>query len=338
MENGIQDWKVLVADNSALMGRLIKKYLVEMGLKVENITLAGDGNQAAMMTDLMSFDLVTAGRHMRCKDGLELLTGIRANPDDTVNKVKFIVISSDGSPQLIADIMSAGADGLLNKPFHPQDLSKTLSRLTNDNSGFVCLKDSERYSQKIEYLKEGSTSAEESIKGVPQELIDVFVQSTVEGLGQYMVQAQPGSRCVEAEVKGDLASSIDLTDSKFGMKFVLTLLFPKKAACTIYETLFGEVDMEMVCGIVGELNNIIGGAVKPHLTGMAKTCHDLILSDGPSLAEVSELELQLGFPESKWLGEDELGLPKGDGVRFSVPFQLGEGQLYLSVTLQPIGS
>ncbi len=338
MGNSIQEWKVLVADNSALMGRLIKKYLVEMGLKVENITLAGDGNQASMMTGLMTFDLVTAGRHMRCKDGLELLKGIRANPDDTVNKVKFLVISADGSPQLIADIMSAGADGLLKKPFHPQDLSETLTRLDNGDTAFVCLKDSERYSQKIEYLKEGSLSAEESVKGDPQELIDVFVQSTVEGLGQYMVQAQPGSRCEEAEVKGDLASSIDLTDSKFGMRFVLTLMFPKKAACTIYETLFGEVDMEMVCGIVGELNNIIGGAVKPHLTGMAKTCHDLILPEGPPLADGSELELQLGFPESKWLAEDEQGLPEGEGVRFSVPFQLDEGQLYLSVVLQPMGS
>ena len=338
MENSIQNWKVLVADNSALMCRLIKKYLVEMGLKVENITLAGDGNQAAMMTDLMSFDLVTAGRHMRSKDGLELLKGIRANPDDSVNKVKFLVISADGSPQLVADILSAGANGLLNKPFHPQDLSETISRLTNGNSGFVCLKDSERCSQKIEYLKEASFSAEESVKGVPQELIDVFVQSTVEGLGQYMVQAQPGSRCDDAKVKGDLASSIDLTDPKFGMKFVLTLLFPKKGACTIYETLFGEVDMEMVCGIVGELNNIIGGAVKPYLTGMAKTCHDLIPSDSVSVEDVSELELQLGFPESKWLAEDELGLPEGEGVRFSVPFQLDEGQLYLSVALQPIES
>mgnify|MGYP000533653266 CR=1 FL=1 len=52
MGNEIKDWRVLIADNSPTMGRLIKNYLVELGLKAENITIAGDGNQAYMITEL----------------------------------------------------------------------------------------------------------------------------------------------------------------------------------------------------------------------------------------------------------------------------------------------
>ncbi len=336
MENSIQNWKVLVADNSALMCRLIKKYLVEMGLKVENITLAGDGNQAAMMTDLMSFDLVTAGRHMKCRDGLQLLSDIRGNPDESINKVKFLVISSDGSAQMMADILSAGANGLLTKPFFPQDLSETLNRLGNGNNGFVCLADSERYKKDPQEKKDVVSKEVDVEGGVPEKLVDVFVQCTLEGLGQYMVQAQPESKCDQKEVIGELVSSISLTDPKIGIKIELMLMFPKKAACTIYETLFGEVDMEMVCGIVGELNNIIGGAVKPHLTSMAGLCHHLIHPNDDPLAEGTEMELQLGFPESKWLETGEEGVQESCGTGFVVPFQLDDGQLFLSITLQPV--
>lgn len=335
MGKDIQDWKVLVVDNSAVMSRLIKNYLVNMGLKGENIMLAGDGNQASMMTDLMPFDLVTAGRHMKRKDGLQLLTDIRAHQDEEINKVRFLVISADGSAQLLADILSAGANGLLSKPFHQNDLFETLHRLGDDNNGFVCLSENERYKEVSKEKEDPSESVDQSTQGVPKKLIDIFVQNTIEGLGQYMVQARPGSPCDDINVSGDLVSSIDLCDPKSGVKFQLTLLFPKKAACTIYETLFGEVDMEMVCGIVGELNNIIGGAVKPHLTGMAGLCHPLIHPDDQPVTEGTELELQLGFPESKWLSAGEQGFPNGGGTHFNVPFQLDDGQLFLSVTLQP---
>ncbi|QPJ61038.1 MAG: response regulator [Candidatus Nitronauta litoralis] len=333
MENGIQNWKVLVADNSTVMGRLIKNYLVEMGLKGENITITEDGNQASMMAGLMAFDLVTAGRHMKVKDGLELLTELRANPDESISKVKFLMITADGSAQLLADVLSAGADGLLSKPFHPKDFSETLERLNSGSNGFVCLSENERYRDSSQ-KKEESAGPEEETDGIPARLVDIFVKNTIEGLGQYMVQAQPGNPCEKEEVKGDLVSSIELLDSKSGIKFHLTLLFPKKSACTIYETLFGEVDMDMVCGIVGELNNIIGGAVKPHLAEMANVCHLLLRPEGDPLVEGTELEFQLGFPDSKWLEAGEIGLPENTGHNFMVPFQLDDGKLFLSVTLQ----
>ncbi len=336
MEKGIQDWKVLVVDNSAVMGRLIKKYLVDLGLKGENITLTEDGNQASMMMGLMTFDLVTAGRHMKLKDGLQLLTELRANSDEAINKVKFLMISADGSAQLLADILSAGADGLLSKPFHPKDLGETLDRLGNGNNGFVCLSESERFKETTEDLEKGGEIEDQEEGGIPSKLVDVFVKNTIEGLGQYMVQAQPESPCDVEEVKGDLVSSIELSDPKTGIKFHLTLLFPKKAACTIYETLFGEVDMDMVCGIVGELNNIIGGAVKPHLIGMADVCHKQLHPDSDPLAEGTELDLQLGFPESKWLESGENELPESTGHDFIIPFQLDEGKLFLSVILQAV--
>ena len=39
----------------------------------------------------------------------------------------------------------------------------------------------------------------------------------------------------------------------------LILNFSKKAACDTYEGMFGEVDIEQVCGLAQELSNIICG-------------------------------------------------------------------------------
>lgn len=336
MEKSVEDWKVLVADNSAVMGRLIKKYLVDLGLKGENITLAGDGNQASMITELMPFDLVTAGRHMKNKDGLELLQDIRGHNNEQVRGVKYLMISADGSPQLMADILSAGANGLLTKPFHPEDLQETLNRLgALTNGGFVCLNDNERQAAKSGGAEEADEAGADG-QVVPEGLVRVFVKCAVEGLGQYMVMATPGSHKEAGEPGGDLLSSIEITDEKLGIGMTLSLLFPKQAACTIYETLFGEVDTEMVCGIVGELNNIIAGAVKPMLAGMETACHQFLFPGKEPLAPGAEFRLQLGFPECRWLSAGEKAGEAGGAPDFTVPFELDQGRLYLSLKLHPV--
>ncbi len=335
MSKQVEDWKVLVSDNSPVMARLIRKYLVDLGLKGENITLAGDGNQASMITGLMPFDLVTSGRYMKCKDGLELLQEIRNHDDGEIRAVKYLMISADGSPQLMADIVSAGANGLLTKPFHPLDLKETLLRLAAlDNGGFVCLNASERQAATPEENPEG-LPVEAGHESVSDGLVKVFVKCAMEGLGQYMVQAVPGGHEASQEVTGDLLSSIELTDSRLGLGMTLRLLFPKQVACSVYETLFGEVDLEMVCGIVGELNNIIAGVVKPRLAGMEQVCYQMVFPDKEGPEAGAEFKLQLGFPESRWLASDEKSKVAEEAYHFSVPFQLDEGQLFLSLKMHP---
>ncbi len=47
-------------------------------------------------------------------------------------------------------------------------------------------------------------------------------------------------------------------------------------SCGIYEGIFGEVDIEQVCGVVQELSNIIGGIVKPRISEFSKDITQLV--------------------------------------------------------------
>lgn len=335
MDKALKEWKILVADNSAAMGRLIKKYLVDLGVKGENITIAGDGNQAAMIAELMGFDLITAGRYMKNKDGLELLQDLRGNANEKIRTVKYLMISADGSPQLMADILGAGANGLLTKPFHPLDLQETLNQLgALTNGGFVCLNDGERHCAKAKQETEAE-SDDSSGPVIPDKLVRILVKCVVEGLGQYMVAATPGSHKDEVEPSGDLISCIEIRDEKLEIAMTLGLLFPKQSACTIYETLFGEVDTEMVCGIVAELSNIIGGAVKPLVAGLETDCHRYLYPDRDPLPAGAEFNFHLGFPECHWLSNGEKPAEITGKPDFIVPFEMDQGRLFLSLKLHP---
>ena len=74
MPENLSDKKILVADNSTVMTRMIKSYLIKAGFNSENITTADDGHQAFMFTELIGFHLVTSSFHMKVLDGMELLS------------------------------------------------------------------------------------------------------------------------------------------------------------------------------------------------------------------------------------------------------------------------
>ena len=76
---------------------------------------------------------------------------------------------------------------------------------------------------------------------------------------QYLAEAIPGISKSPVELKGYFSAWVDLQDSENRIQITLIMNFPKKAACNIYEGIFGEVDIEQVCGVVQELSNIICG-------------------------------------------------------------------------------
>ncbi len=115
----------------------------------------------------------------------------------------------------------------------------------------------------------------------------------------------------------------------------MILNFPKKAACDIYEGIFGEVDIEQVCGVVQELANIIGGIVKPEISPFSREIAQLI-PEAKDLPGEINLTWDLGLPESK-MGEDHSidievnGMPK-----FHVPFQIKDETFHLVVLIQMV--
>ena len=63
-------------DNSSIITKIIKNFLVQTGFEKDNIFSAHDRNMAMMMFDLENFDLVTSGIHLKDSTGIDLLKEI----------------------------------------------------------------------------------------------------------------------------------------------------------------------------------------------------------------------------------------------------------------------
>ena len=66
--------KILVVDHSKVITKIVQNFLAQSGFNPENIFRAETKNQALMMLDLESFDLITSAIHLRDSSGIELRT------------------------------------------------------------------------------------------------------------------------------------------------------------------------------------------------------------------------------------------------------------------------
>jgi len=150
---------------------------------------------------------------------------------------------------------------------------------------------------------------------------------------QFMAEATLDSSISPVELKGYFSAWVDLVDSEKRIKITMILNFPKKAACDIYEGIFGEVDIEEVCGVVQELANIIGGIVKPKISPFSREIAQLI-PEAKDLPGEINLTWDLGLPESK-MGEDHyLDIEVNGMPKFRVPFQIKDETFHLVVLIQ----
>lgn len=322
MAEELKEKKILVVDNSPLMTKMIRSYLVKLGVKPENIATATDGHQAFLITELKRFDLITSGLHMRFLDGLALLKRLRGSDEKSIREISHLLITSERRKDLDKDIERAGGNGYLSKPFRMDDLAITIEMILDPGSnGFV----------KLDQAPEKAGQVSEDINFDPK-VVSVFVDSALEALSQYMVTATVGEMIHGEGLQADFSSWIDLTDKDADVKLVFLLLFPKKVACDIYESIFGAVDMDAVCGVVQELGNITAGITKAHLPEYHSDIYKLVHPDR-EWKDV-QLNFKIGLPSAK-MGENfypkvfQQGVPK-----FTVPFTIGDDIITLQVSFQ----
>jgi two-component system chemotaxis response regulator CheY len=325
MSDDFTEKNILVVDNSPLMTRMIKSYLVKAGFDAENISTATDGQQAYSLAELQAFHLITSGMHMRALGGLELLKKLRESEEERLKKTPLVLITSERKANMTRDLEQAGGNGYLSKPFTTDALIDTVKNVFNhEKESFVEPKPI--FSDVVDVLKNNVSSPK---------IVSAFVASTLEALSQYMVTAEVENLINGDGLRGDFISWIDLTDTEMNSKLIILMVFPKSVVIDLYENLFGEVDMDSVSGIVEELVNIIAGIVKSKLIGHGADIYRLVHPDSEyQLSDEATVDLQMGLPISK----------KGDNIfsdvlepgasNFTVPFNIKEEKVYLQVSFQ----
>ena len=114
--------KVLVADDSGVMRKIIVRVLKSIG--VENIVEAADGEEALAKFAPGEFQLVLTDWNMPGKTGLDVIKGVREIDKD----VCLIMITTEAEKRRVLEAIQAGVNDYLAKPFEADTLREKLEK------------------------------------------------------------------------------------------------------------------------------------------------------------------------------------------------------------------
>jgi len=113
--------RVLIADDSVLIRRMIAEVLIQAGWEV--VGEASNGAETVAKYRELNPDVVTLDIVMPGTDGLYALDGILAID----RNAKVVVVSALNQTKLISDAIRKGAQDFIAKPFLPEQLLETVS-------------------------------------------------------------------------------------------------------------------------------------------------------------------------------------------------------------------
>ena len=114
--------RVLVADDSSTMRKIILRSLSAVG--VPSAVEAADGQEAVDKFQPGDFDLVLTDWNMPNKNGLEVITEIRAQDAN----VPIIMVTTEAEKSRVLEAIQAGVSDYLVKPFTADMLREKLEK------------------------------------------------------------------------------------------------------------------------------------------------------------------------------------------------------------------
>ena len=110
--------RALVVEDDSDIAALITHYLERDGWQCD---VAGDGTKALSRLDLETYRLVVLDLQLPGKDGLSILTHIRASPK--LKHLPVIVVTARGEETDRIVGLEVGADDYVVKPFSPKEFA-----------------------------------------------------------------------------------------------------------------------------------------------------------------------------------------------------------------------
>jgi two-component system chemotaxis response regulator CheY len=116
---------ILIVDDSATMRMIVVKSLRQAGFESANVIEAGGAKEALQKLATGGVDLMLSDVNMPDITGIELVKVVKAKMKD----LPIVMVTTESSPEMKAQMMAAGANGIITKPFPPEELQKVLSPL-----------------------------------------------------------------------------------------------------------------------------------------------------------------------------------------------------------------
>ncbi len=114
--------KVLVADDSSTMRKIILRSLAAVG--IPEAVEAADGAEGFALFQQQPFDLVLTDWNMPVKNGLDFIKDIRS----TGSTVPIIMVTTEAEKGRVLEAIQAGVSDYLVKPFTADTLREKLGK------------------------------------------------------------------------------------------------------------------------------------------------------------------------------------------------------------------
>jgi len=117
--------KVLIVDDSLVIRAKMKGYIKKLGHSV--IGEAKDGQDAVLMNEQLSPDLITMDVSMPIMNGLEALKKIMETSN--MEETNIIMITANGQDGIVKDALKSGAKGYILKPISEEKLQDSIGKI-----------------------------------------------------------------------------------------------------------------------------------------------------------------------------------------------------------------
>ena len=116
--------KILIVDDSATVRQQVRAALEQVGFIV---TEAVDGQDAVQKMSV-GFSGIVCDVNMPRMNGVEFVEVVKKQPEHA--SLPILMLTTEGSPELIRRANAAGAKGWIVKPFKPDQLVAAMQKLT----------------------------------------------------------------------------------------------------------------------------------------------------------------------------------------------------------------
>lgn len=114
---------ILIVDDSATMRKIIMRGLRQAGIENADFKEAGDGVEGMAAVEAGSFDLILSDVNMPNMNGLDFVKAISAKMPVPP---PIVMITTEGSEEIVKEAMNRGAKGYLRKPFTPEKIQEVI--------------------------------------------------------------------------------------------------------------------------------------------------------------------------------------------------------------------
>ena len=117
---------ILIVDDSATMRKIIMRSLRQSGIEIGDCKEAGDGVEGIAALESGTFHLILSDVNMPNMNGLDFVKAVGEKFPDAP---PIVMITTEGSEDVVQEAMSRGAKGYIKKPFTPDKIQETVNPL-----------------------------------------------------------------------------------------------------------------------------------------------------------------------------------------------------------------